>query len=87
MRGLAYPIIQQAPNCKRMVYLLNKSFAGGDVLMFALLPTTPYFPRVVPFILPPELPAAVWLTIASVAFKIVLIAVLIVMLIIFKGGK
>ena len=70
-----------------MVYLLNKSFAGGDALVFYLLPTTPYFPRVVPFILPPELPAAVWLLIASMALKIACIAFLIVLLIVLLGGK
>lgn len=54
--------------------------------MIGIMPVVPVMPRVVPFVLPPGLPAAFWLLVASVVLKMALIAFCIMILILMIRG-
>lgn len=54
--------------------------------MIGIMPVVPVMPRVVPFVLPPGFPAALWLLVASVVLKMVFIALCIMILILMTRG-
>ncbi len=54
--------------------------------MIGIMPVVPVMPRVVPFVLPPGFPAAMWLLVASVVLKLVIITLCIMILILMARG-
>ena len=56
------------------------------LFMIGIMPVVPVMPRVVPFVLPPGFPAAMWLVMASLILGLATFALLIIILIKISGG-